>query len=112
MNLSEFKNKYGFTDKIVLCDFNGIRYRDGDRDKEYVNAYSRHIEKLPPSKGDNVICFQGDDCVWVKGIVTTTPRIGSHFDSIGHTFEVDLDKDNYDYIDEYTFYNAIGDEND
>ena len=105
MTLKELKNKYGFKEKLVACDFNGIRIRENDI--RYVNAYTRHLEDLFPIKGEEVICFQGDDAVWFRGTVATTPRIGKYFDTLGHTFEVDLqwhdyEKD-YGYIEEDTF---------
>ncbi len=100
--LLEFKEKYGFKEKIVLCDFNAVR-----GDKPTVHAYTRHVEELFPTKGHTVICFQGDDSVWMRGTVVSTPKIGRYYDSIGHTFDVELDWDDFGYIEEDTFSDAL-----
>jgi hypothetical protein len=106
VSLSSLKEKYGFKEKLVNCDYNDINYRDGDKNREYVDACTLHLED-PPVLGEKVITFQGDDSVWIRGIVATEP-VGDtekkrYFKELGYTFEVDLDKDDFDCIDEETF---------
>lgn len=101
MTFDKLKEKYGLKEKMAGCDFNAVKV--SLEKGRWVHAYTAHRDAIP-ANGEMVICYQGDDAVWMRGVVRDTPlKALHHYDTLGYTFVVDLDWDDYGYIEEDTF---------